>query len=127
MARLKRSRAMACVGFVVLLAQACPGERDGRGPRAADAGAPDAGCGSDVGFLDAWKGTPPEHLSGTGLYQDWAQRTLAPEARPYVPAHPLWSDGAEERRFVALPRCLRIDTGDMDHWSFPVGTRFWKE
>src|SRR5262249_24235098 len=21
----------------------------------------------------------------------------------------------------------RIDTSDMDHWSFPVGTKFWKE
>ncbi|WP_437581895.1 PQQ-dependent sugar dehydrogenase [Sorangium sp. So ce887] len=26
-----------------------------------------------------------------------------------------------------LPRCSTVDTSDMDHWSLPVGARFWKE
>ena len=30
-------------------------------------------------------------------------------------------------RHVYIPKCAKIDTSDMDHWSMPVGTRFWKE
>jgi hypothetical protein len=39
----------------------------------------------------------------------------------------LWSDAADKRRFMRLPAGARIDTSDMDHWIFPVGTMFWKE
>ena len=26
-----------------------------------------------------------------------------------------------------VPSCRKIDTSDMDHWSFPIGTRVWKQ
>lgn len=43
----------------------------------------------------------------------------------YRPRFELWSDGAEKRRWIALPAA--IDTRDMDSWRFPVGTKLWKE
>jgi hypothetical protein len=46
---------------------------------------------------------------------------------PYTVLYPLWSDGAEKSRFIELPQCGAIDTTDPDHWSFPVGTKIWKE
>ncbi|WP_187345929.1 PQQ-dependent sugar dehydrogenase [Sorangium cellulosum] len=70
---------------------------------------------------------PPDRLSETGLYADIATRSRAANTREFRPAYELWSDGAAKRRFVYLPRCSTIDTSDMDHWSLPVGTRFWKE
>jgi hypothetical protein len=51
---------------------------------------------------------------------------LAPYVRGYVPSYPLWADGATKQRNVYIPPCSVIDTSDMDHWKFPVGTRFWK-
>ncbi|WP_437970082.1 PQQ-dependent sugar dehydrogenase [Sorangium sp. So ce260] len=70
---------------------------------------------------------PPERLSETGLYADIKTRSRAANTVEFRPAYELWSDGAAKRRFVYLPRCSTIDTSDMDHWSLPVGTRFWKE
>ena len=50
-----------------------------------------------------------------------------PANRPFAPQYPLWSDGAAKRRWVRLPDGATIDTRDLNHWDFPVGTRFWKE
>lgn len=69
----------------------------------------------------------PALLSATGLYQNIAARTLAPGVLPFTPQFPLWSDGAEKRRWVHLPACAKIDTSDMDRWEMPVGTKLWKE
>jgi hypothetical protein len=44
----------------------------------------------------------------------------------FEPKYPLWADGAVKDRRVYIPKCSTIDTTDMDHWKFPVGTRFWK-
>lgn len=71
--------------------------------------------------------TPPATLSATGLYSDIANHLFAPYIRSYQPVYPLWSDGATKERHVYIPECARIDTHDMDHWSFPVGTRLWKD
>ena len=38
----------------------------------------------------------------------------------------MWADGAGKDRYIYLPPCETIDSRDMDHWSFPVGTRLWK-
>ncbi|WP_437592465.1 PQQ-dependent sugar dehydrogenase [Sorangium sp. So ce1000] len=70
---------------------------------------------------------PPERLSETGLYADISTRSRAAGTREFRPAYELWSDGAAKRRFVYLPPCSTVDTSDMDHWSLPVGARFWKE
>ena len=95
--------------------------------------------GDATTLLDATAGEPtdasecgdagdlPRELRCTGLYSDWASRTVAPAARPYAPGIVLWSDGAEKSRWIDLPAQSRIDTSDMDEWQFPVDTKFWKE
>ncbi len=72
---------------------------------------------------------PPATLDQTGLYTSpsSAPDDIAPYVYEFTPRYPLWSDGAVKRRFMYLPKCTRIDTSDMNHWKFPVGTRFWKE
>ncbi len=98
----------------------------------------DAGPPSDVDAADAPGGgeipldcpTGMDHptlLQCTGLYSDWSSRTIAPAARPYAPGLVLWSDGAEKSRWIELPPGSTIDTRDMDEWSFPMGTKIWKE
>jgi hypothetical protein len=52
---------------------------------------------------------------------------LASYVRAFEPKFALWSDGAVKARYIYVPACSRIDTADMDHWSFPVGTRLWKQ
>jgi hypothetical protein len=101
---------------------------DSSANRPADAGAeqtppPRAPPNGDV---DASPGSGPERLSGTGLYADFASRTLAPGVVRFTPAHPLWADGAEKDRFILLPAGAKIDTSDMDAWVFTVGTKLWK-
>jgi hypothetical protein len=60
----------------------------------------------------------PERLARTGLYE---------LGRPFSPQYPLWSDGAAKTRWVYLPPGTMIDGTDEQAWTFPVGTRFWKE
>ena len=69
----------------------------------------------------------PARLSETGLYDGERPIALARGVRAYVPAHELWSDGAQKLRWIRLPAGTRIDSADMDSWDFPVGTRLWKE
>jgi hypothetical protein len=72
-------------------------------------------------------GGPPIRLADTGLYTDFSRGLIHPEALPYAPQYPLWSDGATKRRWIRLPRGAAIDGRDPDAWRFPVGTRIWKE
>lgn len=69
----------------------------------------------------------PKDLRCTGLYAPGPSSTIASDVREYAPAHPLWSDSAEKTRWVRLPPGQKIDTSDMDEWTFPVGTKFWKQ
>lgn len=68
----------------------------------------------------------PAHLRDTGLYAAGTGE-IAADVLPFSPQYPLWSDGAEKRRWVRLPRGTSIDARDPDRWVFPVGTRLWKE
>ncbi len=77
--------------------------------------------GADGGF------TPPTTLVETGLYCDFAANVIAPSNKLFRPKYELWSDGAVKTRWVYLPPGKTVDTSDMDHWSMPVGARFWKE
>lgn len=45
----------------------------------------------------------------------------------YSPQYPLWSDGAEKRRWVFIPKGGIINTDNPDSWIFPIGTKLWKE
>jgi hypothetical protein len=69
----------------------------------------------------------PNDLACTGLYSDWASKTIAPQNVPYAPGYLLWSDNANKARFIYLPPGTQIDTSDMDNWVFPVGTKVWKQ
>jgi hypothetical protein len=69
----------------------------------------------------------PRRLSETGLYTDIATGQLADDVVAYTPAFELWSDGADKQRWIRMPDGERIDSTDMDAWSFPVGTKVWKE
>jgi hypothetical protein len=90
-------------------------------------GALTGGAGGEGGEEVTKSGDFPELLSETGLYADIAKDEIAESALEYHPAHELWSDGAEKRRWVVLPDDARIDTSEMDYWKYPVGTRFFKE
>jgi hypothetical protein len=69
----------------------------------------------------------PQRLSDTGLYANIATGELSPGVLAYTPQFPLWSDGAEKRRWILLPNGQQIDTSNMDEWLFPDGTKVWKE
>jgi hypothetical protein len=74
----------------------------------------------------AAKAWPPPLLSQTGLFTG-SPAAIEKENRPFAPQYPLWSDGAQKRRWIRLPRGTTIDAKDPESWVFPVGTRFWKE
>lgn len=81
-----------------------------------------AGCGADRAPKQA-----PQHLADTGLYADFAARTIAEHVLPFAPQYPLWTDGAAKQRWILLPPGTAIDASDVDHWQFPIGTRLWKQ
>jgi hypothetical protein len=70
---------------------------------------------------------PPTNLVCTGLYTDIVAKTIAPGLEAYAPAVALWSDGAEKQRWISLPAGQVIDNSNPDEWTFPVGTKVWKE
>jgi hypothetical protein len=114
-------RAPYLLAALLCAAAACGGDDDGASP---DARGPDAAT-IDSGSPDA--NLMPETLFDTGLCVDAACTEIATDARAYAPEYALWSDGAAKRRWIYLPEGAQIDTSDMDHWQFPVGTKLWKE
>lgn len=68
----------------------------------------------------------PFWLSQVGLYAEMSSQTFNPHAKRFKPKYPLWSDGTEKTRWILLPEDGVIDTANMNHWHFPVGTRFFK-
>ena len=82
-----------------------------------------AGAAADTGG----GARPPAALADTGLYCDAARFATAPGVEAFRPAYEGWSDGADKTRWIQLPAGTRIDTSDPDNWSFPIGTRLWKE
>jgi hypothetical protein len=70
---------------------------------------------------------PPQTLQDTGLYADLATQLVDPKHLAFSPQYPLWTDGAAKRRWLSLPPGTAIYGSDPDAWSFPVGTRIWKE
>lgn len=63
----------------------------------------------------------PTKLSDTGLFLDTAKLTPNPALIPYSVNTPLWSDGAEKERFIALPGDSRIDWRGQHAWDFSDG------
>ncbi len=71
-------------------------------------------------------GVPPT-LACTGLYSDFAAKTVAADVQAYAPGYVLWSDGADKSRYILIPAGTKIDVSALDNWVFPVGTKLWKE
>jgi hypothetical protein len=91
---------------------------------------PAADAGIDSGLpagCDTGSQGQATELRCTGLYADWATKTVAANVRPYDPGLHLWSDGASKTRWIYLPPGTKIDTSNMDEWTFPPGTKIWKE
>ncbi|MBX3192641.1 MAG: hypothetical protein KF819_36995 [Labilithrix sp.] len=110
---MKRAGLLAIAGALVF---ACDRSEEAVAPAESDVV---AGCEPSDGA--------PSDLRCTGLYADFASKTLSPRARPFAPAVAFWSDGADKQRFIDLPDGAPIDTTSMDEWRFPVGTKVWKE
>jgi uncharacterized repeat protein (TIGR03806 family) len=70
--------------------------------------------------------TFPERLSQTGCVDPNDPRSPAPGLIAYGVNSPLWSDGADKERFMALPDGATITVGDDGHFDFPVGTVLMK-
>ena len=74
----------------------------------------------------------PRKLSETGLFASTEDNTPAKGLIPYSVNAPLWSDGAEKERFIALPGDSQIEFDDVVYphgptypdlgWRFPDGT-----
>ena len=47
--------------------------------------------------------------------------------RQYDPGLHLWSDGASKTRWIYLPPGTKIDTSNMDEWTFARAPKVWKE
>lgn len=69
----------------------------------------------------------PERLSDTGLFVAGSAERLRPGVLPFAPRYTLWSDGADKRRWIALPPGAFVDASQPDAWQFPLGTKLWKE
>jgi hypothetical protein len=64
-------------------------------------------------------------LSELGLFD--ASRRAACDLLTWEPRFPLWSDGADKKRWLRLPAGAIIDTADPEHFRFPVGSVLFKE
>ncbi len=63
----------------------------------------------------------PARLSETGLYTSTRDNKPHPALIPYSVNSPLWSDGADKERFIALPGDAQIEFGTNRGWNFPDG------
>jgi mono/diheme cytochrome c family protein len=78
-------------------------------------------CGAGLAAADPFNVVWPERLSGLGCFDDVV--SLAPSAGVYryEVNSPLWSEGSEKARFVALPGGTWIAPDPVDAWALPVG------
>jgi hypothetical protein len=66
----------------------------------------------------------PELLSATGLYDG---DSVAAAVAEFAVEFPLFTDGADKRRFLYVPVGTTIETSVAGEFRYPVGTRAWKE
>ena len=69
---------------------------------------------------------PPQKLSQTGVFENLTDLKACPYVIEYRVNVPLWSDGAEKRRWMVLPKNGKIEFSENQPWKFPVGTLFIK-
>jgi uncharacterized repeat protein (TIGR03806 family) len=64
----------------------------------------------------------PTKLSETGLFASVPEHRPHSALIPYTVNTPLWSDGADKERFIALPGLTQIEFTPAHGWNFPEGT-----
>lgn len=71
--------------------------------------------------------TLPRKLSDTGCVNSSDARSISEALVPYSVTVPLWSDGADKRRWLSLPEGASISVDASGALDYPVGTVFVKE
>jgi uncharacterized repeat protein (TIGR03806 family) len=71
--------------------------------------------------------TIPAKLSQTGCVDPNDATKPAPGLIPYGVNTPLWSDGAEKARWMAIPDGKQIHVGTDGDWDLPIGTVLMKQ
>ncbi len=84
-------------------------------------------AGAAVGAGMGKHAEPPPHLSDTRLFVAGSSTRTRADVAAVTPQYTLWSDGADKRRWMRLPRGTSIDGRAADAWQFPAGTQLWKE
>jgi uncharacterized repeat protein (TIGR03806 family) len=84
-------------------------------------------AGGKLHRLVAAEGSPPSHtfpqtLGATGCFEPGNARQPVAGLIPYDVNSPLWSDGAQKERFLALPDGEKIHVNADGDWEFPVGS-----
>ena len=69
-----------------------------------------------------WIDSFPKRLSETGLYQNVVKQVAEEGVIPYSVISPLWSDGAQKQRWLAVPNDKTIGYKSRGSWDFPDGT-----
>lgn len=64
----------------------------------------------------------PTLLSQTGVFEDLETLAPNPTLLGYSVRAPLWSDGADKRRWLSIPQGETIGFARDGAWTFPVGT-----
>jgi len=70
--------------------------------------------------------TLPQHLSEIGAFTDTGHLVPSAGIIPYNVNSPLWSDGANKQRWIAVPKSEKITFSPTGSFSFPAGTVFIK-
>lgn len=70
--------------------------------------------------------TFPDTLTKTGCVDPLDPRKPAAGLVPFAPVSPLWSDGAEKERYLAIPDGSRITVAADGDFDFPIGTVLMK-
>jgi uncharacterized repeat protein (TIGR03806 family) len=116
-------------GLPSLLIAGCSGGQDETtlllGPQPEDAAQVPAFLGLPLTAADS--ASSPALLSETGAFVDLARLDAAPGVLPYSVQSPLWSDGAQKRRWMALPSGSHVGYAEQGPWQFPEGTVFIKQ
>jgi uncharacterized repeat protein (TIGR03806 family) len=64
----------------------------------------------------------PTRLSETGLFTSVKDHQPYPGLIPYSVNSPLWSDGADKERFIALPGTSKMEFTESGGWNLPEGS-----
>jgi uncharacterized repeat protein (TIGR03806 family) len=126
--RSLRARSKALVVLLAALGGCSSGE-DRTELTFPDLGDTSAGALPFLGFpaTAAESSSSPQLLSRTQAFADLGSLETNAGILPYDVQSPLWSDGAQKRRWIALPSGGRIGFSETGAWTFPPGTVFIKQ